>query len=383
MTEALITPSMLEWARSRAELSIAFVAERLNVAPDKIAQWEKGDLHPSFRQAQRIAQILHIPFGFLFLQNPPSSTPPVADFRSLHHAARNHFSVEVLDLISDLESKQDWYRDYLLELNKEHVNFLGQFTEESSPAHIAQDISDKLQLTQEKITACSNWQTYYSLLTDSIESHGILVMRSGIVGSNTHRPLSVNEFRGIALYDKMAPIIFINGRDAKSAQLFTLAHELAHLWLGKSAITNSPIDSLHTQSTIESLCNSVAAELLVPKNTFIAHWKKGIPLHEQLAKLTKIFKVSELVLARRAYELDEISEETLKKIYAEQQSRPKNTNSTGGNAYNTLPIRNSKTFTKAVIQQSLMSKLLLRDAGKLLGTSPASIRKLADHLRTN
>ncbi|HMM61712.1 MAG TPA: ImmA/IrrE family metallo-endopeptidase, partial [Candidatus Rifleibacterium sp.] len=89
----------------------------------------------------------------------------------------------------------------------------------------------------------ANWESFFNILVERSEQAGIIILRSGKVGNNTHRTLDVKEFRGFVIYDELAPFIFINGADAKAAQIFTLVHELAHVWLGASGVSNNGLDT--------------------------------------------------------------------------------------------------------------------------------------------
>ena len=111
-------------------------------------------------------------------------------------------------------------------------------------------------------------------------------------GSNTHRKLEANEFRGFALADSLAPLVFINGADTKSAQMFTLAHEIAHIWLGASALSDTNVVSTRSTHHEERWCNQVAAELLVPLQSIKAEHRDGEVLRHELDRLARHYKVS-------------------------------------------------------------------------------------------
>ena len=42
MTEALVTPSVLTWARRRRGMEVDGVASKLNVKPESVAAWEEA-----------------------------------------------------------------------------------------------------------------------------------------------------------------------------------------------------------------------------------------------------------------------------------------------------------------------------------------------------
>jgi Zn-dependent peptidase ImmA (M78 family) len=202
--------------------------------------------------------------------------------------------------------------------------------------------------------------------TDEI---GILVMCSGIVGSNTHRKLDPQEFRGFALVDALAPVVFINGADTRSAQMFTLAHELAHIWLGQSALSDAEAKYVPDQ-TVERWCNRVAAELLVPMDMVQKELRNGENLGSEINRLARRFKVSTLVILRRIHDAGGLTREQFSIAYDAELARLRRLPAgSGGNFYLTLPARASKRFARAIVSSTLEGQTLYRDALRMLGIS--------------
>ena len=81
--EALITPTIITWARERHNYSIDDLANKVGVKPEKVSDWEKGNTHPSFHQAQTMAHKLNIPFGYFYLSSPPDENLPLPDLRTI------------------------------------------------------------------------------------------------------------------------------------------------------------------------------------------------------------------------------------------------------------------------------------------------------------
>ncbi|WP_061150784.1 helix-turn-helix domain-containing protein [Caballeronia arvi] len=382
MTEAHINPAILTWALRRSGISAPALADRLGTEAARVSSWETGERKPTFRQAKRIAEVTHIPFGYLYLPAPPDEQLPIADFRTVGDDPVRPLSADFRELLNMVLRKQTWYREFRQQQGDGPLSYIGRFGTDATSAEIAADIKRVLDLSEQSRIDSRDWEAYLKLLIERIEDAGVLVMRSGVVGNNTHRPLSVEEFRGFVLADSFAPVIFLNGRDAKAAQIFTLIHELAHVWIGVSGVSNEGLAVEHVRiSEVERLCNAVAAEFLVPAREIRARWDRRTDFAAQVRDLSREFKVSAVVVARRAVEIGLASWPAFTRFFQLERARWETAvtrRSGGGNPYRTSTIRNSKLLTRAVLETAFEGRMLLRDAGHLLGIAPANLRKLAD-----
>ena len=384
MNEAMINPEIVHWARERARLAPADLAEKMNKPPEKLIEWETGQSRPTFRQAQKLAGQLKVPFGYLFLKEPPRDTLAIPDLRTIGSHVAPELGQNFRDLLNDILLKQEWFRDFQLENGQPELAFIGRFSLSNKTEEVAEDIAETLGLTDSLRKKAKNWESYLSLLIEKAERAGILVMKSSIVGSNTKRSLAVEEFRGFAISDEYAPLIFINTADAPSARLFTLMHELTHLWLGASGISNVPLgdaDGASHQRREEIFCNQVAAELLVPGNAFLNDWQANTSIVDNCYALKKQYKVSPVVLARRAMDLGLVTREDYLNFYQYELNKYKEKKSSGGGSFSlNLKARNGVLFSTAVTGAAMEGRLLLRDAARLLNISKASTLK--DFART-
>jgi Zn-dependent peptidase ImmA (M78 family) len=194
-------------------------------------------------------------------------------------------------------------------------------------------------------------------------------MKSGIVKSNTHRALSPNEFQGFAIADRTTPVVFVNGRDYEVSAVFTLAHELAHIWLGETGVTDTPQSGVRG---LERLCNTVAADLLVPRDEFLGMWR-GLDAVEALASH---FRVSRWVIAIRALELDKITQDQCDTVLQRRYPRRQ---TSGGNSFRTIPIRNSRRLTRELVASAMAGRTLIRHAAALLNVRADTVIALAQH----
>jgi len=383
MSTALITPSILIWARKRAYFTLEKLAESLKTTSDKVQLWESGELKPTFPQAQKIAKLFQIPFGYLFLKEPPKDTLPIPDLRTFHNEPVNELSPEFKNLLNDVTLKQKWYKDYILENDGDEKYFLQQYTIKDSKESIINNINKILHL-EKYIAKSLQKRQFLNKIVYEIEKLDILVMKNGIVGSNTHKSLRVSEFRGFAIYDKFAPLIFLNSKDTLSAQIFTIIHELVHLWIGESGV--SLLDFNHTDNDIELFCNEITANILVPNTLLNQYWDSNLDLEENYTDIANIFSVSTLVILNKLYGLKYISYENYihyveieqNKFLEYAKNKPK---SPGGDFYKTLKTRNGTNFSNALITSTLEGKTLYKDAANLLNTNFSNINKFAKELK--
>jgi Zn-dependent peptidase ImmA (M78 family) len=372
MTRVSTQPGLLEWARDRAGRSLESLAKQF----PKLPEWEQGSARPTLKQLESFARAVHVPVGYLMLPEPPAEQVPIPDLRTPGSRPAARPSPDLLDAIYLCQRRQAWYRDWAQSTAEDERAFVGSARLTSAVEETAAAIRRALGFDLEARRECPTWTDALRLFIGQAEDLGALVMVSGVVGSNNHRKLDPAEFRGFALADRLAPLVFVNGADTKAAQMFTLAHELAHLWLGESALTNTSPSESPTHG-IEAWCNRVAAEMLVP----LAELRRvatGADPIAQVTALARRFKVSSLVVIRRLFDAGLLGRETFERAYDAELVRllamPK---SSGGDFYLAQPVRLSRRFTRALIGSTLEGQTLYRDAFKMLGISKeATFREL-------
>lgn len=380
MNRVAIQPDLLRWARERAGLSADALVRRF----PKLESWESGELHPTLKQLEGFAKATHTPVGFLFLTEPPVERVPIPDFRTVARARMEHPSPDLLDTIYLCQQRQDWYRDFARSMGARPLELVGSARIGDDVVTTAGRIRQALGFDVEERRRMPTWTDALRRFIAQADERGILVMVSGVVGNNTHRHLDPDEFRGFALADPLAPLVFINGADTKAAQMFTLAHELAHVWLGQSAVSDAQavVEPDQPEQGTERWCNRVAAELLVPLDLLSAEYDRSADLKSELARLARRFKVSTLVILRRIHDAGGISRAELWTAYEEELARLRQMpRGSGGDFYLTLPARVSKRFARALVVSTLEGRTSFTESFRLLGVKKmATFRELGDKL---
>ncbi len=363
MNRVPVQPDLLRWARERAGYSVDMLIGRF----PKFEDWERGEVRPTLKQLEAFAKATHTPVGFLFLAEPPVERVPIPDFRTVANVHVSHPSPDLLDTVYLCQQRQDWYRDFARSMHELVLDFVGSARLGDDIAETAASMRRILGLDIEERRQLATWTDALRRFVEQADALGVLVMVSGVVGSNNRRGLDPQEFRGFALADPLAPLVFVNGADTKAAQMFTLAHELAHLWLGQSAVSDAEARAAPDHE-VESWCNRVAAELLVPLSALRDEIDGRADLQEELQRLALRFKVSTLVILRRIHDAGRLTRAELWTAYDEELARLRALpQGSGGNFYLTLGARVSKRFARALVVSTLEGRTPFTETFRMLG----------------
>ncbi len=377
--QVALQPDVLRWARERTGISREELAKKMHVKSTIVLEWERSG-RISIARADRLAQCTHTPLGFLYLAEPPKDRLPIPDFRTRRRGTPKRLSPDLLETVETMQRRQAWMRDELIEDGAEPLDFVGAFRSDIHPREVAAAMREALQLDYRWASQESTWTEALGVLRDQIEKSGVLVVFNGIVGNSTRRKLDPDEFQGFALVDEYAPLIFVNAADFKAAQMFTLAHELAHLFVGESGV--SAFQNLQpSPHAIEDFCNRTAAEFLVPEEDLRDCWRTVMQAPQPYEVMARKFKVSSIVAARRTLDLDLISKDQFFRFYQKYTDKERHTKQDqtgGGNFWNSQKWRIGPRFGTAVIRAVKEGRLLYREAYSLTGLKGEVFEKMSE-----
>jgi len=353
-----INSNLINWAITRA----GNVLDEFYLENPNVLEWVEGVKKPTIKQLEGFTHKVHVPFGYMFLAEPPEEELQIPFFRTGGNP-RDKVSLNVYHTIQIIKERQNWLTNYLEESEYQDLDFVGKYDLNSSYKDVVNDIRHTLNLKTNWASQQDTWERALDYLTMQIEEAGIIVNFNGVVGNNTRRKILVDECRGFVIINPKAPFLFVNSADAKAAQMFTLIHELAHIWIGESAGFDNK-QMIPADDPIEQFCDKIAAEFLVPEIFFKEKWKSS----QDIKYLSRVFKVSPIVIARRALDLNLMSKVIFFEFYhnyVEAFKNKKKNQSSGGNFYATAKKRISLRFASYINNAVNENTLLYRDAYRL------------------
>lgn len=383
MTTVAVQRPVLEWARRRSGRDTTEMRSKFR-AWDR---WLTGDAHPTFNQAQQLADYTHVPFGFLLLTTPPIEALPIPDFR-VGRTATAEPSQDLLDTIYLNQRRQGWYEDYLATFGADPLEFVGSArnlntNEAAAMITIALDYGLGTRRTLRNIDAARKH------LVQAFEAIGGLVVVSSMVGNNTHRMLDLEEFRGFTLHSANAPLVFVNGHDTKRGQVFSLLHEFAHVWRGDSGVSAGGEPLAEDRTSTEAWCDQVAAQIAVPADDLRSRYRPRTEFTVELDRLGDFYRCSTLVVLIRLRDLGLVDAHGFNELYEQELDRllgliGEQAESSGGTFYNNQPYRIGETFSRALIRDTQRGRTPLTEALSLMSFKSTPVfDKYAEKLGEN
>lgn len=387
--KAFITPNVLKWARESARMSEEIAATKVSVAIDKLKEWEDGTSQPTIKQAQTLAKAYKRPFALFFLPEIPRDFQPLQDFRK---SGSKSLTTSSIFIIREIQQKQTWISDVYSENNEDKLPFVGRFTINDNPQKVAQDILTTLKINP----ALYKSENPIREWIDSAETKGIFISRTSFIHSRLK--LDSGELQGFAIADPHAPFVFVNSDDWNAPQLFTLVHELAHIWIAETGISNEVEPEIKNKdkfNPIELFCNEVAANALMPTEIVLGFDTYSFQSSKDVFRVAKIFGVSSFALLVRALNLNIISIATYQKLKreadidfalylkreAEKKAKQKQKENSGGPNYFLLQLnRNSRLFTQTVLDAFRSGFIEPTLASNLLNVQVNKFQKLESQL---
>lgn len=378
MTRIAVSDRLIRWAvrRSGREDSIK---RRF----PKLERWANREELPTLRQLEKLAKATATPLGYFFLSEPPEDRLPIPYFRTLREQSTPQPSPDLLETVQMMERRQAWMREYLIELGQEPLSFVRSARLTDQPQRIANEMRRTLGIDQKWAAEQPTWVAALRELQSRMEQAGILVVVNSIVGNNTYRKLDPVEFRGFVLVDEYAPLVFVNGSDGRAARMFTLAHELAHVWFGSSAAFDLR-DMQPADDAREKACDRLAAEFLVPERELSRLWPSVQRSLDRFEQVARQFKVSQLVAVRRALDLGLATRADFLDFFRAYQEADRRTAAKkleGGDFYANQSLRIGSRFAEAVVCAVREGRLLYSEAYRLTGLYGKTFDRYAESLR--
>jgi len=359
--EVPVHPDTLRWALEWSRLGVEEAARKVGVREEKLRAWLEGQAKPTYAQARKLAKALHLGLPKLLLP-PPKEGPklPVKDLRRGPSFGERP-SPELLEATYDALRKQDWWR----ERRREPLPFVGS-GKAKAPHEVAEELRELLDL--EALWKAPRVEDFLRRLVSKVEELGVLVLRQGHVGTNTRRVYDPGEFSGFALVDPVAPVVFVNARDYPRRQVFTLAHELAHVWRGEGGLDGALEEE--PQAEVEAWADEVAAAFLMPEEAFREAWPQDRPPLEAAREASERFKVSKLAALRRALGLGLIPKGSfLEALEALKGGEPPPPRGGGGDFWRALEVQNSPAFTRELRKAAQEGEVDAKEVAYLLNVS--------------
>ena len=375
---ALVTPSMLEWARTSMNFDLDTAATKAQVKRERLEEWEQAVGHPSIPQARRLATVYRRPFVALFLPAPPRDFMIPHDFRRLPDTPAASPSPRLVEAIRLAQYRRSTALD-LAGADGGASDLVGIASPDADPEALAGRVRHMLGV---RLRTQRRWSTEYDALNDwkaAIEAHGVLVFHFSRV------PLE--EARAFSLADDRYPVVAVNGGDKPRPRIFSLMHELCHVVLKLGGISDfHERDPEAPDTRVEIFCNRFAGAVLVPASA-LANESLVRPANgattwtdDELSELARFYWVSREVVLRRLLLLGKTSDAFYRQKRDELVTRQRHEVDEEQSGFLAPPRGAIRTvgqpFARLVLGAYYGDTITLSDVSELLGVRVKHIRTI-------
>lgn len=269
--KALVKPELLRWARNRAKVKLEDAAKAAHVTVERLQAWEHGgEDAPTLGQLRNLAAAYHFPLAVFYLPEPPKDFAPLRDFRRLRDAEEEPISANLAFHIRSAYDRRELALEMFQELQSEPTRFPLTASLSDDPEKVGRAIREFLKVDSESQRRAAGQGRAFDYWRRRLEESDVLVF----VVSGPHWSVDLKEMRGFAIAMPDLPVIVVNGRDySQGGKAFTLIHELCHVLLGESGISNGAGDDPALKPAdrkVERFCDAVAAATLMPRELITA-----------------------------------------------------------------------------------------------------------------
>lgn len=381
-------PEIIKWARESSGLSLDEAAKKLNLKSSKqsgasiLSDYESGEKEPTSKKVGEIAKLYHRPLLTFYLTKPPVIQKKGEDFRTVPDSIPLEANGNVDAIVRDIFVRQSIVREALIDSDDSEVkDFVGNLNGMPAVADAVAYIYKRFNISPSEFRRQGTAHDAMGYLRKQVENEGVFILLIGNLGSH-HSSVSTSYFRGFAIADKIAPFIVINDNDSKAAWSFTLLHELAHILIGESGISNTSVSH-----KIEKYCNDIASNILLTAED-LSTIKIDDPsnfdeLSAVLQERAAFYNVSPSLIAYRLLrdgrmshnEWEEISN-YFKELWMQSKVKNQDEKKSSGSFYMTKRHKTGGALLKVVKNSILEGVITETKAGKVLGVSPGNVARM-------
>lgn len=360
-----INKERLVWARNYYGLDTQTVSAKTKIAETKLQDFESGADFPTYSELEKLSEAYNQPVLFFFYPKPPKSQFLSAEFRALEKSSSRVLTLKRRELIE----KADVYILNLEELfaSETRPSFSDLITEEkiSTSEQLISWLRDKVELSIEVQVKTNSADKLLEYLREKLFKIGLYVFKDSFQD---------NDVSGLCLYDKHYPVILLNNKMSFPRQLFTLFHEIYHIYLKVN-----DMDFAH--SNLESKCNKFASDFLIPSDDLNIQISQYSDYEDDklICDLALRYCVSKDAVAYRLKSLGLIGDQFYSN-YHTTYTREATDKSSGGNFYFTKISYLGKSYLSNVFEKYYAGKLTITQVSQLSFTKASLVQSLDSSL---